>query len=89
MTTICSAGLPLSEALKLRGHDIDSARMVIRIREGKGKKDRYVPLSPILLELLRDHWRREHLRDLLFPAWAEPAELGTLGRRKRVKSSSR
>ena len=68
MTTIYSAGLRLSEALHLRGHDIDSARMVIRIREGKGRKDRYVPLSPILLEMLRDHWRREHLRDLLFPA---------------------
>ena len=68
MITIYSAGLRLSEALNLRGHDIDSARMVIRIREGKGKKDRYVPLSPILLELLREHWRTEQLRDLLFPA---------------------
>jgi site-specific recombinase XerD len=73
MTTIYSAGLRLSEALNLRGHDIDSARMVIRVREGKGKKDRYVPLSPILLELLRDHWRREHLRDLLFPAEKDPS----------------
>jgi integrase/recombinase XerD len=73
MTTIYSAGLRLSEALHLRGHDIDSARMVIRIREGKGKKDRYVPLSPILLELLRDHWRREHLRDLLFPSEKDPS----------------
>jgi integrase/recombinase XerD len=73
MTTIYSAGLRLSEALHLRGHDIDSARMVIRVREGKGKKDRYVPLSPILLELLRDHWRTEHLRDLLFPAEKDPS----------------
>jgi integrase/recombinase XerD len=68
MTTIYSAGLRLSEALNLRGHDIDSSRMVIRIRHGKGKKDRYVPLSPIVLDLLRDHWRREHLQDLLFPS---------------------
>lgn len=68
MTTIYAAGLRLSEALHLRGSDIDSSRMVIRIRQGKGKKDRYVPLSPIVLQLLRDHWRREHLRDLLFPA---------------------
>jgi len=73
MTTIYSAGLRLSEALNLRGHDIDSARMVIRVREGKGKKDRYVPLSPIVLELLRDYWRREHLRDLLFPAEKDPS----------------
>ena len=68
MTVIYSAGLRLSEALNLRGHDIDSSRMVIRIRHGKGKKDRYVPLSPVVLDLLRDHWRREHLRDLLFPS---------------------
>ena len=42
--------------------------MLIRVRQGKGKKDRYVPLSPILLDLLREHWRREGLSDLLFPA---------------------
>ncbi len=67
LMVIYSAGLRLLEALTLRGSDIDSARMVIRIRQGKGKKDRYVPLSPVLLELLREHWRREHLHDLLFP----------------------
>jgi len=67
LMVIYSAGLRLREALGLRGRDIDSARMVICIRQGKGKKDRYVPLSPVLLELLREHWRREHLRDLLFP----------------------
>ncbi len=67
LTVIYSAGLRLNEALTLRGRDIDSARMVIQIRQGKGKKDRCVPLSPVLLELLRDHWRRQHLRDLLFP----------------------
>jgi site-specific recombinase XerD len=73
MTTIYSAGLRLSEALNLRGTDIDSSRMLIRIRQGKGKKDRYVPLSPIVLDLLREHWRREHLRDLLFPAEHDPS----------------
>lgn len=73
LTTIYSAGLRLSEALALRASDIDSARMVIRIRQGKGKKDRYVPLSPIVLELLREHWRRERLRDLLFPSRRDPS----------------
>ena len=68
LTTIYSAGLRISEALALRARDIDSSRMLIRIWQGKGKKDRYVPLSPILLELLREHWRRERLIDLLFPA---------------------
>ncbi len=73
MTTIYAAGLRLSEALNLRARDIDSSRMVIRIHQGKGKKDRYVPLSAIVLELLRQHWRREHLRDLLFPAEQDPS----------------
>jgi site-specific recombinase XerD len=67
LTTIYGTGLRLSEALALRGSDIDSKRMVVRVRQGKGKKDRYVPLPPKLLEMLREHWRREHLRDLLFP----------------------
>lgn len=65
--TIYATGLRLSEALALRASDIDSRRMVVRVRQGKGKKDRYVPLPPKLLEMLREHWRREHLRDLLFP----------------------
>ena len=66
LTTIYSAGLRLGEALALRADDIDSSRMLIRIRQGKGKKDRYVPLSPLVLELLREYWRREKLTDLLF-----------------------
>ena len=68
LSTIYATGLRISEALALRGTDIDSQRMVIRVREGKGKKDRYVPLSPRLLEMLREHWRRERLSDLLFPS---------------------
>jgi integrase/recombinase XerD len=73
LTTIYATGARLSEALSLRGSDIDSARMVVRIRQGKGKKDRYVPLPPALLEMLREHWRREHLRDLLFPSASDPS----------------
>jgi site-specific recombinase XerD len=67
LATIYATGLRLSEALALRAADIDSKRMVVRVCQGKGKKDRYVPLPPALLDLLREHWRREHLRDLLFP----------------------
>ena len=51
------AGLRLSELLSLRVEDIDSQRMVIRIRQGKGKKDRYARLTPGLLQLLRQYWR--------------------------------
>lgn len=67
LIVIYSAGLRIGEALALRGRDIDSSRMLIHIHQGKGKKDRYVPLSPVLLEILREHWRREGLKDLLFP----------------------
>ena len=73
LMTIYATGLRLGEALALRAADIDSKRMVVRVRQGKGKKDRYVPLPPKLLEMLREHWRREHLCDLLFPRPGDPS----------------
>lgn len=54
--TIYSGGLRLSEAINLVVSDVDSERMVLRIRQGKGRKDRFVPLSPTLLEQLRSYW---------------------------------
>jgi integrase/recombinase XerD len=65
--TIYAAGLRVSEAVKLTAHDIDSERMVIAIRQTKGRKDRYVMLSEQLLDILRDYWKRAHLQHLLFP----------------------
>ena len=53
--TIYSAGLRVSELVKLKINDIDSGRMQIRIEQAKGKKDRYVGLSPILLDILRNY----------------------------------
>lgn len=73
LMTIYGMGLRLGEALGLRATDVDSQRMVVHIRQGKGKKDRYVPLPPPLLEMLREHWRREHLQDLLFPRPSDPS----------------
>jgi site-specific recombinase XerD len=67
LTTAYAAGLRASEAVGLRIDDIDSGRMVIRIRHGKGGKDRYVMLSAQLLGILRTYWRLARPRDWLFP----------------------
>ena len=57
LTTAYATGLRASETVSLQVEDIDSARMVIHVREGKGGKDRYVMLSPQLLQILRTYWR--------------------------------
>jgi integrase/recombinase XerD len=68
LTTCYAAGLRISEAVRLTISDIDSARMVIRVDQGKGQKDRYVMLSPKLLEILRHWWRVQKPRPWLFPS---------------------
>lgn len=65
--TIYAAGLRVSEAASLTVKDIDSARMVIHVRQGKGRKDRYVMLSEQLLAILRDYWKHARPRSWLFP----------------------
>lgn len=67
LTTCYAAGLRISEAVRLTLPDIDSSRMVIRVDQGKGQKDRYVMLSPKLLNILRDWWRVEKPKQWLFP----------------------
>jgi len=67
LTTCYAAGLRISEAIRLLPAHIDSQRMVIRVEQAKGQKDRYTMLSPKLLEVLRNWWRREKPRTWLFP----------------------
>jgi site-specific recombinase XerD len=61
------AGLRVSEVANLKVSDIDSERMTLRVEQGKGQRDRYVMLSPQLLELLRDWWRAARPQVWLFP----------------------
>jgi len=65
--TCYAAGLRISEACQLRVADIDSQRMMLRVRDGKGGKERYTLLPPRLLHLLRVYWKLYRPTDLLFP----------------------
>ena len=67
LTTCYAAGLRISEAVRLKAPAIDSQRMVIRVVQGKGQKDRYVMLSAKLLEILRDYWKATRPKEWLFP----------------------
>jgi integrase/recombinase XerD len=67
LMTAYAGGLRLSEVARLRVEDIDSARMVIHVRQGKGQKDRDVMLSPRLLAVLRDYWKLQRPGPFLFP----------------------
>ena len=69
------AGLRVSEVISLKVGDIDSARMLIRVDQGKGHKDRYVMLSQPLLELLRRWWLVKRPRAWLFPGRTPGAPL--------------
>jgi site-specific recombinase XerD len=65
--TVCyAAGLRISEAVHLQVTDIDKERKVVRVAQGKWQKDRYVMLSPRLLEILREYWIIERPRPWLF-----------------------
>ena len=78
-----ACGLRLKELLGLKVADIDSARMVLHIRHGKGQKERLVPLSPRLLELLRGYWREYRPATWLFPG-VKPALALTDGTVQRI-----
>ncbi|PSS59373.1 integrase, partial [Ensifer sp. NM-2] len=71
--TAYGAGLRVSEIVALKVTDIDSTRMLIRVEQGKGRKDRHAMLSPQLLELLRAWWREGKRRGVMLPqGWLFP-----------------
>ncbi len=82
LLVLYAAGLRVSEATRLGVDDVDSRRMVLRVRAGKGKKDRYVPLTERLLGELRAYWRLARPRPLLFPGGKARQPIGrrTVGR---------
>jgi site-specific recombinase XerD len=68
------AGLRVSEVVNLKVGDIDSQRMVLRVEQGKGKKDRHAQLSPVLLDTLRHWWREGKQRSLVLDnGWLFPS----------------
>ncbi|MCP4714710.1 MAG: tyrosine-type recombinase/integrase, partial [Deltaproteobacteria bacterium] len=78
LKTIYSAGLRVSEAVRLQPHHIESdpSRMMIRVEQGKGRKDRYTVLSKKLLPELRAYWCKYGSQKWLFPAPNKKQHLG-------------
>jgi integrase/recombinase XerD len=68
LMTLYATGMRRSELAHLKVSDIDSQRMIIRVVQGKGGKDRDLPLSPALLETLREYWRWRKPKTYLFPS---------------------
>ena len=77
LQTAYACGLRISELVRLQVADIDSRRMLLHVRRGKGGKDRLVPLSPLLLERLRDHWRHYRPTTWLFEGQAANSHIST------------
>ena len=75
LMTLYSTAVRRSELCRLQVSDIDSQRMMIRIHQGKGRRDREVPLSPKLLETLRLYWRWRKPTTYLFPGRGKRADL--------------
>lgn len=82
-----SGGLRVSEVANLRVSAIDSERMVIHVRQGKGRKDRDVPLSPTALAILRAYWMTDKPRDYLFPGVRAGQSMATSSIQKVCKAA--
>jgi integrase/recombinase XerD len=98
LMTAYGAGMRVSEVVSLKVGDIDSNRMLIRVRQGKGKKDRYAMLSPRLLVVLRAWWRACHPAgrphpsspdQWLFPGWRQGHHMHAASLQKACQEASR
>ena len=79
LASLYATGVRVSELCQLQGTDIDSQRMVIQVRQGKGQRDRVVMLSPNLLPLLRRYWKLYQLQSWLFPGHRVTAPITRAG----------
>jgi integrase/recombinase XerD len=89
LTVAYAAGLRAGEVLRLQIADIDSKRMMIRVRQGKGHKDRYVMLSPKLLDLLREYYKAERPTSWLFPGQTKERPMGETQLQDAVRRARR
>jgi site-specific recombinase XerD len=89
LMTLYAAGLRLSEAAHLRIADVDSDRMLLNVASGKGAKQRQVPLSPRLLEGLREYWRKYRPADFLFPGKTPHKPYAQTSIQKAIKASAK
>lgn len=83
--TIYTCGLRVSEALNLKVEDVDGSRLVLKVN-GKGNKERYVPLPPATYELLKLYWKTHKNRRLLFPALGRDLKKGPVSKTPMVLS---
>jgi len=88
LMTTYAAGLRVSEVVRLKPADIHSQRLLIRVEQGKGGKDRYTLLSPELLQRLRDYWRKYRPGAWLFPNHQRSGPL-PLGSAQRIWSTAK
>ena len=86
---VYSAGLRVGEVVRLQVEDVDSERRLLHVRQGKGRKDRYVMLSEVALETLRDYWRAYRPRKWLFPGQREGRHLHERTVEKILKQACR
>jgi len=82
--TLDSTGIRASELANVKVSDIDSKRMLIRIDQGKNRKDRYVRLPARLLEILREYWQSEKVKSKI---WLFPGTIKTPGAKTTLGSS--